>query len=269
MKRISIVVTLVGLLSFLNAQEDVELLMPHSFGIKNYSKLSIADTNLIPLFIKHIDSDKQQSIFFCNDLYSSTIPWTYAGVDAAKCIERIMEPNFDFPLLVKKDAGTSLTMEDMSNIKALYERWWQSGQRERGALEETEYQWEDCPRTKGEFLNDSMALSQPAHIIRTHYFTLTPANAFAPAFDTIYRGVEYTIAVEDEKIAIISTRDPNFALDGLRVGNHLSDKYKGEEIKLIKGWGRYVKLRDGWYAATSFESKGDFVIQWFFQYDFH
>lgn len=269
MKKIVIFVVLAGMLSFLKAQQNGEALMPHSFGIKKYSKLSIADTNLIPLFIQFIDTDARQSNLWCNDIYSSTIPWIYVGIDAAKCIERIMNPHFSFPLLVKKDAGGPLTMEDMQSIKALYERWWESGWRECGALEGTNYQWKDCPPTKGEFLNGRMELSQPAHVTRTHYFTLTPANDFAPTFDTIYQSVEYTVAVQNEKIVFISTRDSNFVCDGMHVGDHLSGQYKKAEIKSIKGWGRCVKLRDGWYAATSDQQKRDFVIQCFFQYDFH
>ena len=56
----------------------------------------------------------------------------------------------------------------------------------------------------------------------------------------------------------------------LRVGDTLPKKYLENNFKHVHGWGYYMKISDGWYAAFDFraEPNKDSKILWFFRFDF-
>ena len=98
---------------------------------------------------------------------------------------------------------------------------------------------------------------------------LTPDNNFVPAFDTTFNNITYTVGVANNTIIFVSTNDPDFHLDNMKIGGYVKNKYKESDIMKRTGWGRFIKLNDDWYAATSSQTKNDdFIIEWFFKYNF-
>ena len=98
---------------------------------------------------------------------------------------------------------------------------------------------------------------------------LTPDNNLVPAFDTTFNNITYTVGVANNTIIFVSTNDPDFHLDNMKIGGYVKNKYKESDIMKRTGWGRFIKLNDDWYAATSSQTKNDdFIIEWFFKYNF-
>lgn len=122
-------------------------------------------------------------------------------------------------------------------------------------------------------INCNLRLHQTVKDRHTDTYIITPVNNLIPSFDTVCSHITYYIGTCHNKIALISTSDPNFIFDKMKVGQPLSKKYARHEIKTVKGWGRYVRLDNGWYAGESFpkdENKNneEFIIDFFFKYDF-
>lgn len=122
-------------------------------------------------------------------------------------------------------------------------------------------------------INCNLRLHQKVKDKPINTYILTPINNLIPSFDTVCNHITYNIGTCHNKIVLISTSDTTFIFDKMKVGQPLSKKYKSHEIKLIKGWGRYVRLDKGWYAGESFpkdENKNneEFIIDFFFKYDF-
>lgn len=122
-------------------------------------------------------------------------------------------------------------------------------------------------------INCNLRLHQTVKDRHTDTYIITPVNNPIPSFDTVCSHITYNIGTCHNKIVLISTSDPNFIFDKMKVGQPLSKKYARHEIKTVKGWGRYVRLDNGWYAGESFpkdENKNneEFIIDFFFKYDF-
>ncbi len=69
--------------------------------------------------------------------------------------------------------------------------------------------------------------------------------------------IEFRGAVtEEKKVIFISTRDPNFLINGRKyVGMPFASFESKRGIGNILGWGRYAKIDDEWYAAFDFKTQ--------------
>lgn len=105
----------------------------------------------IPELISKIDSNALRNVCCLPvNLYSSTIPNVYIGEYAAIEIEIIVNPKFNrYSIIVKKGLDHSLTLEDMTIIKGLYNEWWEyrksNPNYHRSALKGSKYKWKCCP----------------------------------------------------------------------------------------------------------------------------
>ena len=112
-----------------------------------------------------------------------------------------------------------------------------------------------------------------------HYFdesntnskTLIPDGSLVSSYTIIDNNIEFGIGVRNDKIIFIGTNDKKFSVNGLKIGDVLSDEYITREIRKIPGWGYYVEIGSGWYAGFDFHERPDekTPILFFFQYDFY
>lgn len=98
---------------------------------------------------------------------------------------------------------------------------------------------------------------------------LTPYNDIVPTYETKINGIEFSIGVDEyRKKLFVLTNDQSFKLEGnLVIGRPLSSFKNKADIKLMKGWGYYLKIDEYWYAAFHWKDIGDdskvvFVFQY-------
>jgi hypothetical protein len=114
------------------------------------------DFDIIPLLIHIIDSNTRSSSSCPISPYSSNIPNIYIGEIAAKYIEYIINPYFEFDRITKEGKYYSLQIEDLKNIKKIYLEWWEENkqfskeelrkrQKIKRILNTSIYKWETCP----------------------------------------------------------------------------------------------------------------------------
>lgn len=105
----------------------------------------------IPYLINVINLDRQYVDY--HGEYSSHIGTEYYGIICIKIIEKILNPEFKCEKIYKNGENTKLTLEDMNQLKMLYENWWNKCQqynsvefRKYSALEGSIYSWEVCDK---------------------------------------------------------------------------------------------------------------------------
>lgn len=106
---------------------------------------------------------------------------------------------------------------------------------------------------------------------QSQYFIVTPYSDIVPAYEANINGIEFSIAVDEyRKKLFISTRDTNFKQEGKAVvGRTLSSFKNKADIKLMQGWGYYLKIDEYWYARFDFNNIGDdSKVGYVFQYKF-
>ena len=114
------------------------------------------DIDIIPLLIHLIDSNALSSSSCPISSYSSDIPYVYIGEIAAKYIEYIINPDFEFDRITKEGKYYSLQIEDLKNIKKIYLEWWEENkqfskeelrnrQKTKRILNTSIYKWGTCP----------------------------------------------------------------------------------------------------------------------------
>lgn len=92
-----------------------------------------------------------------------------------------------------------------------------------------------------------------------NFMILTPQNNIIKAYKTMINGINFMIAVEDIHNSLyISTSDQKFRLgDSTIIGRPLESFKNKKEIKLIRGWGHYLKIDNQWYAAFDWKKVSD------------
>ncbi|MBO4543933.1 MAG: hypothetical protein J5725_12230 [Bacteroidales bacterium] len=160
MKRILCIIYLVFYVVVLYSQSlQPKLSVPvNDSGIRGvdtvYRLVSIDFRNIstieIPELISIIDSNGYTLTNCYISPYSSNIPTVYIGECAAKYIEKIINPKFRYDRITKNGEYYALTLEDMTIIKGLYEKWWKQKKNNpnyhKSALKGSKYKWKRCPR---------------------------------------------------------------------------------------------------------------------------
>lgn len=125
-----------------------------------------------------------------------------------------------------------------------------------------------CHSSSDIFLGSYLSNSE---IIDNNNFIIAPNNSSISSTNIMRNGIIYTIGYSnDNKIIMISTKDAKFSINGMMIGDVLPKKYLNTKFGYTPGWGYYVKIKLGWYASFSFNSKPniDSKIDSFFKYDF-
>ena len=96
---------------------------------------------------------------------------------------------------------------------------------------------------------------------------IMPDGNYANLLKDYVNGYSVNIGVNKENtIVFISTKDENFETSNYRVGSII----ESQDIQKISGWGNYIELKTGWFAAfeniNTKEKKNK--ISWFFKFDF-
>lgn len=71
-------------------------------------------------------------------------------------------------------------------------------------------------------------------------------------------GIDFKVVAESKKVKFISTDDKNFKIGQNKyIGFKLSDFKNKSEVKLYRGWGYYLPVKNGWYAYFDFKNLND------------
>lgn len=99
---------------------------------------------------------------------------------------------------------------------------------------------------------------------------VTPYSDIIPSYEVNIDGVKFSVGVDEyRKKLFLQTNDKNFKLKGESViGRTLSSFENKADIKLMQGWGYYLKLDEDWYAAFRLNEIGNdnSIVRFVFQY---
>lgn len=133
-----------------------------------------------------------------------------------------------------------------------------------------------CFALSNTLLAQSINLNDTIDATKSNGYILLPNNALAKCVEIEEEGIKYSLGLSDDnKVIFISTIDTLFSINGIKTGDCISSFCDVEKIEFeckndnyTPGWGYYIPIGDGWFAAFNFKEKPNknSLVQYLFKY---
>lgn len=134
-----------------------------------------------------------------------------------------------------------------------------------------------CFALSNTLLAQSINLNDIIDATKSNGYILLPNNALAKCVEIEEEGIKYSLGLSDDnKVIFISTTDTLFSINGIKTGDCISSFCDVEKIEFeckndnyTPGWGYYIPIGDGWFAAFNFKEKPNknSLVQYLFKYN--